>query len=110
MGGEAGCLERDPVADLVNCAYLLGDGDELGRADAAELGMVPPDEGLGLDMAARGEFDDGLVGNKHLATLGGAEEGLGNLEGAARRGIGVWVRQQQPDALARPRCLGEGEV
>ncbi len=57
-----------PVADLVDQADLLGDGDEFQRADQAAFRMLPADQRFGLDDAAVARIDDGLEVHLELAS------------------------------------------
>ena len=65
MAGRA----QHPFADRADQAGLLGDRDELGRRDQAELGMVPAQQGLEAGDLAGFAGDQRLVVELELARV-----------------------------------------
>ena len=79
-------LAEDPAADLEDRVGLLGDPDEVVRADPAALGVLPADERLDADHPAAGDLDDGLVLEDELAGGDGALE-VGRQLGTGHHGL-----------------------
>ena len=67
-------LVEDPPAQRNDEPGLLGDADELLRADRAAAGMLPADEGLGAHDLVGGQVDLGLEHERELALEKGAAE------------------------------------
>ena len=75
--GLAAGLQQHPFADRHDQAGFLGDGDELGRRDQAEFGMVPAQQRLeAADGAAAAEVDLRLVVQDELVALQRAAQGV----------------------------------
>ncbi|KQV49488.1 hypothetical protein ASC95_18005 [Pelomonas sp. Root1217] len=64
-------LVDDPVAEAVDEAEALGDGDEQARTQQAALGMVPADQGLDAADLPMQAIDLGLVVELQLPLLDG---------------------------------------
>ena len=60
-------LAQDPVANLLNVAGVLRQGDELSRAEQTTTGMLPSHESLEARHAGCLELHDGLVEDAELA-------------------------------------------
>ena len=89
---------QHPFADPPEHAGLLGDRDELGRRDLAELGIVPAQQRLeALDLAGLG-VDHRLVGEAELARVHRAVQR--QLDLAALLGAGVQRRLVEADVVA----------
>src|SRR3954469_19712271 len=74
-GGDlGGRLLEHPAAERRDEAGLLGQADELGRADDAVAGTVPADERLDADQALVGDVEDRLVVDAELLALDGAAQ------------------------------------
>ncbi len=63
-----GCARfgQHEVADLVDHAHLLGDGDELVGGDRAVFGVMPPRQRLHLDDLAAPDIGDRLIHHAQL--------------------------------------------
>jgi hypothetical protein len=57
---------QDPLAELDDQAVLLGDRDEVGRADEPAVRVLPADQGLDVPDGAAGQVDDRLVDQAEL--------------------------------------------
>ena len=62
-------LGDDPGADLDDAPRVLGDGDEVGGADAPECRMVPPQQRFEPDRGTVGERDDRLIDETELGAI-----------------------------------------
>ncbi len=75
-------LVDDPCADLDDAPRVLGDGDEVSRADTAQHRVVPPQERLETDGRPVGQRDDRLVDEPELCSVEGVAQRVLPLQAA----------------------------
>ncbi len=101
--GLARGVAQHPAPERDDQSGLLGERDELARAEQAALGMLPAHERLEARVAAEVEVDDRLVVQDQFLVLDRALELLAAVE--AGDGVGVQVGGEDRAAV-RARGLG----